>query len=126
MIGTPAARFPRFPNFRVTRLFSHVVPRGWQPAGLDRVAGPSVIASRFAAPDGSDESVLALNNTTRRRDVKIEGLQESQPYFVVAWNRDGRGSLATLPPLESDATGAATVNVPAHGVIALSTRDPLL
>jgi hypothetical protein len=108
----------------VTRLFSHVVPRGWQPVGLDRVAGPRVIASRFAAADGSDESVLVLNNTTGRRDVKIEGLRESQDYFVVAWNRDGQGSLATLPPIESDATGAATVTVPGRGVIALSTRDP--
>jgi hypothetical protein len=56
--------------------------------------------------------------------VRIEGLMESRRYFVVAWNRDGRGLLDPLPPIRSDATGAATVNVPAHGLVALSTRPP--
>ncbi len=125
MIGPPAAQFPRFPVYRVTRLFTHVVPRGWLADGLSRVAS-NAIASRFVAPDRSDESVLALNNAARARQVKLEGLRENQDYFVVAWNRDGHGSLASLPPLRSDATGAATVSVPAHGVIALSTRNPAL
>ena len=88
--------------------------------------GPDVVASRFVAPDASDESVVALNNTTRARTVKLQGLRENQDYFVVAWNRDGHGSLASLPPLRSDATGAATVSVPDHGVVALSTRNPAL
>jgi hypothetical protein len=123
MIGTPGAQFPRFPVYRVTRLFSHLVQRGWLARGLSRPAA-NVIASRFAAPDGSDESVVTLNNNTRARNVKLEGLRESQNYFLVAWNRDGRGSLAKLPSLRSDATGAATVNAPAHGIVALSTRDP--
>jgi len=125
MIGPPGAQFPRFPTYRVTRLFTHVVPRGWLADGLSRVAS-NAIASRFVAPDRSDESVIALNNAARARQVKLEGLRENQDYFVVAWNRDGHGSLASLPPLKSDATGAATVSVPAHGVIALSTRNPAL
>jgi hypothetical protein len=125
MIGPPAAQFPRFPVYRVTRLFTHVVPRGWLADGLSRV-GSNAIASRFVAPDRSDESVIALNNAARARQVKLEGLRENQDYFVVAWNRDGHGSLASLPPLRSDATGAAAVSAPAHGVIALSTRNPAL
>jgi len=124
-IGAPAGGFARFPVYRVTRLFSHFVPRGWLANGLSRVA-TNAIASRFVAPDRSDESVIALNNAARARQVKLEGLRENQDYFVVAWNRDGHGSLASLPPLKSDATGAATVSVPAHGVIALSTRNPAL
>ena len=70
------------------------------------------------------EAVLALNNAARARQLKLQGLRENQDYFVVAWNRDGHGSLATLPPLRSDATGAATVQVPAHGLVALSSRNP--
>jgi hypothetical protein len=122
-IGSPAAKFPRFPVYRVTRLFSYFVPRGWLANGLSRVA-PGAIASRFVAPDASDEAVLALNNSTRARQLKLEGLRENQDYFVVAWNRDGRGSLANLSPLRSDATGAGTIGAPAHGIVALSTRDP--
>jgi hypothetical protein len=123
MIGTPAAQFPRFPVYRVTRLFSQFVPRGWLARGLSRPA-TNMIASRFAAPDGSDESVVTLNNNARARTVKLQGLRENEDYFAVAWNRDGQGSLASLPPIKSDGTGAASVPVPARGALALSTRDP--
>jgi len=123
MIGTPAAGFPRFPTYRATRLFTHVVPRGWLAGGLSRPAA-NVIASRFAAPDDSDESVVALNNNANARTVKLHGLRENREYFAVAWNRDGKGSLGSLPPVQSDATGAANVFVPAHGALAVSTRNP--
>jgi hypothetical protein len=123
MIGPPAGGFARFPAYRVTRLFSHFVPRGWLANGLSRIS-TAVIASRFAAADGSDQSVIVLNNATPGRRLKVQGLRENQDYFVVAWNRDGHGSLASLPPLQSDATGAATVQLPAHGIVALSTRNP--
>jgi hypothetical protein len=122
MIGAPAGGFDRFPVYRVTRLFSHVVPRGWQATGLSRIS-TTVIASRFAASDGSDSSVLVLNNAAGGRRQKVQGLRANQEYFVVAWNRDGHGSLASLPPLQADATGAATVQLPAHGIVALSTRN---
>ena len=122
-IGAPAGGFARFPVYRVTRLFSHFVPRGWLANGLSRVA-TNVIASRFVAADGPDHSVLVLNNAARGRQLKVQGLSANQDYFAVAWNRDGHGSLASLPPLRSDATGAATVQLPAHGIVALSTRNP--
>ena len=123
MIGAPAGGFDRFPVYRVTRLFSHIVPPGWLANGLSRIS-TAVIASRFAAADGSDASVLVLNNATRARQQKVQGLRANQDYFVVAWNRDGHGSLASLDPIRSDATGAATVQLPAHGIVALSTRNP--
>ena len=123
MIGTPAGGFDRYPVYRVTRLFSHFVPPGWLANGLTRIS-TAVIASRFAAADGSDASVLVLNNATRARQQKVQGLRANQNYFVVAWNRDGHGALASLDPIRSDATGAATVRLPAHGIVALSTRNP--
>ena len=123
MIGTPAGGFDRFPVYRVTRLFSHFVPPGWLANGLTRISS-AVIASRFAAADGSDASMLVLNNAARARQQKVQGLRANQNYFVVAWNRDGRGSLASLDPIRADATGAATVQLPAHGIVALSTRNP--
>ena len=122
-IGAPAGGFARFPVYRVTRLFTHFVPRGWLANGLSRVA-TNVIASRFVAADGPDHSVLVLNNAARGRQLKVQGLSANQDYFAVAWNRDGHGSLASLAPLRADATGAATVQLPAHGIVALSTRNP--
>jgi hypothetical protein len=122
-IGTPAGGFDRFPVYRVTRLFSHFVPSGWLADGLSRPAA-NVLASRFVAPDTADESVIALNNNTRARTVKLQGLRANQGYFAIAWNRDGQGSLASLPPVQADGTGAANVPVPARGAFALSTRNP--
>lgn len=123
MIGPPAGGFDRFPVYRVTRLFSHFVPRGWLARGLSRPAA-NVLASRFAAPDGSDASVLLLNNNARARTLKLQGLRANQEYFAVAWNRDGSGALASLPPVQADGTGAANVPLPARGAFALSTRNP--
>jgi hypothetical protein len=123
MIGPSAGGFRRWPTYRVTRLFDHVVGRGWKAAGLGRV-GAAIIASRFTAPDESDESLLVLNNAAQARSLKIEGLLESHRYFVVDWNRDGRGLLDPRAQIQSDATGAATVTVPGHGLAALSTRPP--
>jgi hypothetical protein len=123
MIGKPAGGFDRFPVYRVTRLFSHFVPRGWFANGFSRPAA-NVIASRFAAADGSDESVITLNDNPRARTLKLQGLRANQEYFAVAWNRDGHGALASLPPVQADGTGAASVPLPGRGAFALSTRDP--
>src|SRR5262249_60802538 len=49
MIGTPAAGVPRFPTYRATRLFTHVVPRGSLPAAPGRPA-PDRVAAPGRAP----------------------------------------------------------------------------
>jgi hypothetical protein len=84
----------------------------------------SLIASKFVSPDRRQDSVVVLNNTSRSQVVRVVGVKPSRSYFAVAWNRDGTGSLASLPRVRSDAGGAATVTVPAHGLVALSTRPP--
>jgi hypothetical protein len=108
----------------VTRLYNHIVPPGWKAAGLGRAAGVGVIASKFEGPNQRQEAVVVLNNSAQQRQVRLEGLKPRRNYFRVAWNQDGKGALAALPRLASDASGAATLNVPPRGLIALSTRAP--
>jgi len=122
MIGAPSEQFGRSPVYRVTRLFNHVVPPGWKAAGLGRSAG--VIASKFEGPNQRQEAVVVLNNSAQPRQVRVEGLKPRRNYFRVAWNQDGKGTLATLPRIASDPGGAATLNVPPRGLVTLSTRAP--
>ena len=125
MIGGPSEQFSRSPLYRVTRLFNHVVPPEWKPAGLGRAAGVGVIASKFEAPNGRQETVVVLNNSAHRREVRLEGLKPGRSYFRVAWNQDGDGKLTSKPRrIASDDRGAATLNVSPHGLVALSTRTP--
>jgi hypothetical protein len=124
MIGPSSTEFRRWPTYRVIRLFNHVVDRGWQAAGLGRAPGGGLLATKFVSQDKRQESAVVLNNTSGARQVRLVGLKPRRSYFAVAWNRDGTGSLATLPRVRSDAGGAATLTVPRHGLVALSTRRP--
>jgi hypothetical protein len=122
MIGAPSEQFSRSPVYRVTRLFNHVVPPGWNAAGLGRAAG--VIASKFEAPNQRQEAVIVLNNSTQAREVRLEGLKPRQNYFRVGWNEDKHGGLGAVRRVRSGADGAAPVSVPPFGLVALSTRAP--
>lgn len=122
MIDSPQTDFERSPVYRVTRLFNHLIGTGWAAAGLGRDDRAGVLSSRFAAPNGSDESVVVLNRGARPQDVRVQGLKAQRQYFAADWNRDGEGTLQPLSPVTADAGGAATVSVPRHGVVGLSTR----
>jgi hypothetical protein len=123
MIDAPEATFERSPVYRVTRLFNHLIGTGWSAAGLGRDDRAGVLSSRFAAPNGSDESVVVLNRDAQRQDVRVQGLKAQRRYFGANWNRDGKGTVQTLSPVIADAGGAVTVSVPSHGLVALSTRQ---
>jgi hypothetical protein len=118
----PRASFERSPTYRVTRLFTHLVPPGCTAQQSGRGgANRSVLASRFAAPNGVHESVAVLNNGPPQQ-VLVEKLKPRTDYFAAIWNRDGTGATNHMPKVTSNAAGAVTVDVPHHCVVALSTR----
>jgi hypothetical protein len=123
MIDAPQAKFERSPVYRVTRLFNHLIGTGWTAGGLGRDDRAGVLSSRFAAPNGSAESVVVLNKGAQRQDVRVQGLKPKQRYFGANWNRDGKGTIQTLSPVTADAGGFVTVSVPSRGLVALSTRQ---
>jgi hypothetical protein len=83
-----------------------------------------VLACRFTAPGDAEESVVVLNNTGARQDVRLQGLlRKSQRYFTVEWNADGKGSFSRPGPANSDGGGTATVSVGPQGLVAISTRQ---
>ena len=120
MIDAPGASFTRFPTYVVTWLFTHFTEPGWKAAGLGLADSGRLVASRFAPADGRNESVVVLNALPRARQVRVEGLKH-ESYFAAVWNRDGKGSLKGLSRVAAPA-GAVMVDVPAGGLVALSTR----
>jgi hypothetical protein len=124
MVDAPAAEFKRTPTYRITRLFNHLIGPGWKAAGLGRGAGGTLLASRFAGPN-QQESVVVLNRGVRAQQVRVEGLKSQTTYVAVVWNQNGDPTLQPLPKVVADARGAATITVPQHGLVALSTRRHL-
>ena len=76
---------------------------GWTAAGLGRAARVGLLACKFVSPDKRQDSVVVLNNASRSQEVRVVGVKPSRSYSAVAWNRDGTGSLASLPRVRSDA-----------------------
>jgi hypothetical protein len=123
MLGSPSESFEETPTYRVTRLFNHLVPRGWKAHGLGRGGAGTIMASRFVGPR-SAESIVVLNRGRRAQQVRVEGLTAGRRYFAADWNRDRHGHVDVHSParVRSDTHGAATVTVPGHGIVALSSR----
>ena len=123
MIDTPGNDFARSPTYRVQRLFNHLIGPRWKAAGLNQGWRPglSTLVAAFAGP-GGDQSVVALNRDDSRRAVRIEGLKPGASYFRTLWNKNGKGGLHDEGQIPADDSGGATVNVPATGLVALSTR----
>ena len=129
MLDSPSQQFERTPVYRVTRFFNHVVPSGWRAAGFgpqadkkDILVSGNILVSRFAAPNGVDNSVVVLNSTPDRQDVQVHGLTKNRAYHGAVWNRDGNGRNQPLDPVRTGADGTAVVHdVPPHGVVGLST-----
>jgi hypothetical protein len=121
--GTHRTSFGRSPAYRVTRLFNHLVGRGWKATGLGFDPSHSVVASRFAGE--GQQSIVIVNRSDRDLQVVVRGLKPGASYFAADWNRNGSAANQKLPPVNANSQkpAAATVTVPKHGVVSLSTRD---
>jgi len=120
MVDPPSASFRRTASYRMMRLFTHAVGNKWRATGLGD-AGVNVMASRFLAPNGDDQTVLVLNKGVQARDVEVTTLRKNRVYHRAIWNRDAAGGLVSLDPERSASDGVLTVTVPQNGVVALST-----
>jgi len=120
MVDAPVRKCERFATFRVMRLFSHLVSRGWTAAGLAHDPTRSIIASKFTGPN-DHESIAVLNDTSRAQEVELVNLKKQRRYSAADWNRHQQDQLLPLKPITTT-TGRATITVPSQGIVALSTR----
>ena len=129
VICPPQARFkPLPPTYYVMWLFNHLVDQGWSAAGLWRSSDKLALVSKFAAPEGGNHSVVALNRGRGRLDLQIPGLRPRFPYRCVIWNAQGAktaGMINGMRPVLSSDQGTVSLTVRRNELVAASTR-PIL
>ena len=113
--------FSTFLGFGGGLTFAPLLERGATVVGASPIAAQARASGIIAAANGGAESVVVVNATARARELRVEGLRNGS-YFRAVWNRDGTGALERLSKLPAQ-QGAVTVEVPARGLVALSTRD---
>jgi hypothetical protein len=120
LIDSPGSQFDRTPMFHLFRLYNRLVGQDWLASGMRE--GDDLLISRFTGPKG-EESIIVLNSQRDSRDVKLTGLIKGRRYEQAAINANGHAGLSRPNAVTADTTsGAATVKVPARGLVALSTR----
>jgi hypothetical protein len=125
MICAPQSKFkPLPPAYFVTWLFNHLVDPGWSAAGVWRSGNKLALVSKFAAPQGGNHSVVALNRGAPVT-LAIPGLKPHFPYHSAIWNAQGAktaGMIQGQRPVLSNAENTATVTVRRNEMVVLSTR----
>jgi hypothetical protein len=123
MIGPPQGGWATRPSFRVARMLTHTVKPGSHAVAVSGSAGGRLVT---AFKDGSDTTVLLLNNNDCRQRYHIEGLPTNRNFYFIVWNAEGDGGLKAEPPLHSSSKGGFTASVPPHSVVSLTTIFPAL
>ncbi len=128
MISPPRVKFkPLPPAYFVTWLFNHLVDPGWSAAGVWWSSNKLALVSKFAAPEGGNHSVVALNRGATV-ELEIPDLKPHFPYRCAIWNAQGAktaGMINGRKAVMSNAEGKVTVTVRRNEMVALSTR-PIL
>ena len=93
---------------------------GWKADGFGR--GEHTLVSMFKGP-AAGQSAVVLNRGSELEAVTIDRLRPNTTYFAAVWNRGGDGQIHSRRRVTSGPKGVAKVNVPASGLVALSTRS---
>ncbi len=127
----PAPDFELRPCYFLLRLFTATTEPGWSVIGVDGEAGAKLLTA-YAGDDGLltvvglDRAGGQLNDASGAPiPYSIGGLPPLTTFQLVAWNRDGDGTLTSDESVTTDAAGVAWLTVPQHAVWSLTTH-PIL
>jgi hypothetical protein len=104
------------------RLFTHTAAPGWRSIKVD---GSAAFVSLAAMRDGQrDWTIYALNRSEQSQIVYLDGLPRETSLNVLTWNADNSGRIASGTPLQSNNTGALTVEIEPLSILAITTAAP--
>jgi hypothetical protein len=118
MIRGAGKRFSDTPTYRMTLLFNRLIDAGWKADGVGR--DEHTLVSLFKGP-AVGQSAVVLNRGRELEAVTIDRLKPNTTYFAAVWNRGGDGQIHSRKRVTTGPNGKAKVNVPASGLVALST-----
>lgn len=130
-IGEPVDdKWDCYPMYYLLWMFTNSTEPGWQAASVPGVEPTWAAVAEFRGhPSG-----LAIFGLDTRWATRNEKSERQSPYTVptglakgtnldfLVWNHDGGGHIAHLAPVTVDDRGTVTINVPQHGVFALTTK----
>ena len=122
MICGVGRNFEATHNYRVTGLFNKIAGKGSRAAAFGKTG--DILVGVFTIP-GGHQSAVVLNRGRGASDLQLTGrrLIPNRSYNRASWNEHGDGRVNTqLPKLSADGNGNATLKLPGHSLVALSTR----
>ncbi len=110
------------PSYGVAQLFGETGMRGWSVVAVDGDSREGVVAAALASAGGG-RTVYVANDTATIQRLTIRGLPRGVVLRVLQWSR-AEGTTRAVRSTKSDASGAATLDVPMHALVALTTLPP--
>ena len=121
IIGGVKDGWPLRPAYHVLWTFTHTTKPGWRAVRVDGKADDALVVAVRGAK--AEMSAYALNRADKPREVTIAGLRPQAKLYTLVWNGDGQGAVAPREAIKVPPDGAVKVNVPALGMVALSTME---
>jgi hypothetical protein len=112
-------RWPLRPGYYMEWLMANTTGQHWQVLGQSGSSGADLVTP-FRGPNG-ELTLFALKTDETAGPITIGDLPRGTEFHVLVWNSDGAGKVTDGGRVNAAGTGTVTVNVPAQGMVALTT-----
>ncbi|HEU4981215.1 MAG TPA: hypothetical protein VFT88_00920 [Acidobacteriaceae bacterium] len=112
-------RWPLRPAYYMEWLMANTTGQHWQVLGQSGSSGADLVTP-FRGPNG-ELTLFAMKTDETAGPITIGDLPRGTEFHVLVWNGDGAGKVTDGGQLNTAGTGTVTVNVPAGGMVALTT-----
>jgi hypothetical protein len=112
-------RWPLRPAYYMEWLMANTTGQHWQVLGQSGSSGADLVTP-FRGPNG-ELTLFAMKTDETAGPITIGDLPRGTEFHVLVWNGDGAGKVTDGGQLNAAGTGTVTVNVPAGGMVALTT-----
>jgi len=112
-------RWPLRPAYYMEWLMANTTGQHWQVLGQSGSSGADLVTP-FRGPNG-ELTLFAMKTDETAGPITIGDLPRGTEFRVLVWNGDGSGKVTEGGQVNAAGTGTVTVNVPAGGMVALTT-----
>lgn len=112
-------RWPLRPAYYMEWLMANTTGQHWQVLGYNGASGAKLITP-FRGPHG-ELTLFVMSTDKAASSVTVGDLPRGTEFRVLDWNGEGTGKVTDGGRVNAGGTGAVTVQIPADGMIALTT-----
>ncbi|HET8638347.1 MAG TPA: hypothetical protein VFL96_15965 [Acidobacteriaceae bacterium] len=112
-------RWPLRPAYYMEWLMANTTGQHWQVLGQSGSSSADLVTP-FRGPNG-ELTLFAMKTDETAGTITIGDLPRGTEFHVLVWNSDGAGKVTDGGRVNATGTGTVTVNVPAEGMVALTT-----